>query len=262
MHVLNELKPQADDLVVVPEGMVLDVPEGGFPFHIYVMKFLHQPSIIRSGGYSMGLLDRLSPNAIGAWLGFKPAEPPQPQKFVKDMNLNQVVVHPREVEPQADILSDTDLKIFRDAMKELDTTALPSDIKSTDLPKFWRYSRPTQLIHRLSGDQATVNARGGVAFYIELDAENKTFAFSYSLCHNKDNFNYGIARAISKQRFDSEDWYEVKNYDPSKGIIENIGVAICNLLYNQQADENKETVFSSLSERMKECELKQIFERI
>jgi hypothetical protein len=135
--------------------------------------------------------------------------------------------------------------------------------KYSTLPKFWRYHRQNQVGKTAKGNPATgLEAKGGVAFYIELDPANKTFAFSYCLCHSNDNFNYATARHISKQRFDNDDWYEVKNYDGTRSVIENIGEAISNELYNREIDDTIDIVFSSLSERMKESELKLIYERL
>lgn len=231
-HDLSELKPRPNDLVVVPEGM--EVPSD-VPFLVYPMKFLWKPSIIRSGAYDMGVLERITSNSIAEWLGLSPAKMLKPNPY--------------------------------------ELTDLPPSIKKEVehakqrqvLPRFFRYHRPLELNAQKDGEDGfkmVPAPRGGVAFLIELDAENRTFAFSYALCHNNDNFNFGIARKICSQRFASEDWYEVKNYDPEIGIMENISWALYNLLYNDKADDEADIVFSSLSDRMTECDMKQIYERL
>jgi hypothetical protein len=315
---VQTLKPEVNDLVVVPEAMT--IPEG-LPFHIYRMKFLLKPSIIRTGGYNMGLLEKLNSGTIANWLGFKskPAVETNNSTSLRDIVFDSSIygkmrgdstlhhkvptINHYVLKGDAPVVSESlfaedavitntplsesfqeGLSNFHKAMNEFIVKEPPVQqhipTKTTSsvisqgpsgkvtlipkriLPRLWRYSRPTEEIEHLSGVAKRVLPKGGVAFYIELDPENKTFAFSYALCHTDENFNRSIARHISKQRFENDDWYEVKNYDGSKSIIENIGIAISNELYNRNIDDTMDISFSSLSDRMNETELKQIFERI
>ncbi len=143
------------------------------------------------------------------------------------------------------------------------------EIGKVECPKVFRYVRPKDYwVHRGDRVEVEVSPKGGVAFYIELDAAHDSFAFSYALCHEKDNFSRAHARAITLDRFNNEDWYEVEGYDSDFSLVENIRVAIGKLLQSDYtcgiiapASDNS-IKFSSLSEKMNYRELKQIFERI
>jgi len=116
--------------------------------------------------------------------------------------------------------------------------------------------------HRRFEDNNGIWPRGGVTFFIELNPSQGTFAFSYALCSLEDNFDKTIGRTIAKNRFDAGDWYEIKNYKEDIGVVDNIKEALHNLLYAVIVDEETDTVFSSLSDGMVECELKALFKRI
>lgn len=213
---IAELKPEPNDLVVVPEDFVLhDEPN----FLIHKMKFLHKPSIIRSGGGSnMSFFESLTSGHLWTWLTGR----------------NQ---DPRSQENER---------------KKEETKA-----SAAELPTFFRYSRPFDEKNGFS-----FGPKGGVTFFIELNAPEKTLAFSYALCHHDDLFNRKTARHIAKQRFDHGDWYEIKNYDSELSVTTNIKNAIEVLLCGKDCSNLELTQFSSLSERLNEYELNLIFERI
>lgn len=58
------LRPEKDDLVVVPDNVTYNL-EGDF--HIYPMKHLQKPSIIKSGG-SVSILESLGLKTLADWL--------------------------------------------------------------------------------------------------------------------------------------------------------------------------------------------------
>lgn len=214
-NALAELKPEPNDLVVVPEDF--EVPSDS-KFLIHKMKFLHKPSIIRSGGNVMNFFESLSTGHLWEWLTGKS-------------------VDPRTQESEKRKEESVDSK--------------------DNLPTFYRYSRPLD-----EKNEFCLGPKGGVTFFIELNAPEKTLAFSYALCHHDDLFNHKTARHIAKQRFDNGDWYEIKNYDQDLSVITNIKNAIEVLLCGKDCSNLELTQFSSLSERLNEYELNLIFERI
>ncbi len=124
-----------------------------------------------------------------------------------------------------------------------------------ELPRFFRYMRP-----RDEKNAYSFGPKGGVTFYIELDAANKTFAFSYSLCHPDDLFNFNEARTRAVERFNTEQWFEVKNYDCFLGIMDNIWFAIDRYLHEHKVKypEGENPSFSSVSETVSRADLKTI----
>lgn len=251
MTTLENLNPRPDDLVVVPEDMEVSAQA---PFQVYRMKFLHQPSIIRSGGYSMGLLDTLAKTRFGAWLGNRAQEM---QDSVKNMGQPAVIPEPNsEVQPRivtgymGNVQAHGGLPEI--IIPQPEAVVKKQEHQEAKVESFFRYVRFHEEIRRLGEQgeevQRVISPRGGIAFYIELDAANKTFAFSYALCHNNDNFNFQTARKICKGRFEAEQWFEVKNYDSEKSIVENISIALCNFLYNVDADKLTGPSFSSTPE--------------
>lgn len=262
MNLLDSLDPHPSDLVVVPMHMEVS---SDVPFMIHKMKFLHNPSIIRSGASSMNLFEFTNKH-ISNWLN-------KGQMSAKVISAEKGII--TELSPEfSDIvferMSSLEPRSGLDGSHIIQTpestTKLVPVTPEVELSTFYRYSRGVQTINRLGGPSFTVAPKGGVAFYIELDAANNCFAFSYALCHTEDNFCRKIARSISKQRFDSGDWYEIENYNPELAMLTNIKVAIWNLLYGQECDKLQFDMtnirFSSMSERTNEHDLKQIFERI
>lgn len=220
-QVILALKPEPNDLVVIPEDFVLQSePE----FLVHRMKFLLTPSIIRSGSATMSFFENLSAGKILSWL----TGMPELAKDAENENTKRKAVQDSE--------------------------------RNKELPKFFRYSRPLD-----PKNDNTLGPKGGVTFYLELDAPNKTLAFSYSLCHHDDLFNRKTARHISKQRFENGDWYEIKNYDPDLSVTANIKNAINVLLSGvdcSKLEVQELTQFSSVSDRVNQYELNMIFERI
>lgn len=251
---INNIQPQANDLVVVPEGT--QVPTN-VPFMVYAMKFLASPSIIRTGGYQMGVLTSITNSTIGNWLGLKPISPEKVS--LRDIATTQLPSASRR---------DSTISLQLDPKTTAGTDTAIEKIPEKQKPGgFFRYARPIEyLLQEDRSFDLTVGPKGGLTIYVELDPEHKTFAFSYALCHTGDNFNKSIARKIAKQRFENDDWYEIRNYDLTLSVMENLRLALFNLLERGngpgcEVDET-EVVFSSLSERTKEYELKQIYERI
>lgn len=265
---INALNPQPDDLVVVPSDM--EVPEG-VPFMVHKMDYLHKPSIVRSGGFNMGFLDQFSFSNLAAWLGVQ-------KQFMQRQSAGSEETSSvfQEVKPGAWLEpGGPQPEAGKEPAAEVSAVKTPPSLEevlqnvqqarkeqSQEIAKFFRYSRPTETAKYLDGEKTVDAPRGGIAFYIELDPANKTFAFSYAICHNRDNFNYDIGRQISKGRFDSGDWHEVQNYDGSKSIVENITIAIFNELYNRSVDKTKEISFSSLSEKFSENDLREIYRKL
>lgn len=263
---IANLQPQPNDLVVIPHDM--NCPKD-MPFLTCRVKHLHKPSIVRSGSYGhvysytagtprvenkpenkldsnpssvLSLLDRILKAGIFQYPSFTPGKLPE---FIEEPNGGGIV-----------------------DMKEV--SAKVGEIGKEELPKVFRYIRAKEywLDQQEDKIEARVSPKGGVAFYIELDAEHDSFAFSYALCHEKDNFSRAHARAVTSERFDNEDWYEVEGYDSDFSLVENIRVALGKLLQLDYtcgiiapAIDNS-IKFSSLSEKMSYRELKQIFERI
>jgi len=226
-QLLIDLKPEPNDLVVVPEDFV--IPAEGVPFLIHKIKFLLKPSIIRSGFNNMNFFESLSTGMLLEWLTGKTASPESESTSQKPL---QIVME--------------NLQAGLDAQKSKEK-----------LPTFYRYVRPLD-----EKNDFNLGPKGGVTFYIELDAPNKTLAFAYSLCHYNDLFNRKIARHISKQRFEHDDWYEIAYYDPDLSVTTNIKNAIQLLLSGKDSDNIAVTKFSSISERLNKYELNLIFERI
>lgn len=236
---ISELKPQPNDLLIVPLGTV--IPKNA-PFLVYQMKFLLTPSIIRSGAVNMSVLERLKTGVLSSWMGSSPFA----FGYTKPGG-SSLLISQQETRTEVSVVNTKS----DETVREVKGTFIP------ELPRFYRYAR-------MKGrTPETVNAKGGVSFFIELDAEHKTFAFSYALCHTGDNFNKKVARELSKSRFDEDDWYEVGDYDPSIGIIENIKDALFNELYaDAMGKPATGAKFTSLSESTCIYELSQIFERI
>lgn len=308
---ITELKPQPDDLVVVPLDMELHPPEGGFPFQVYAMKFLRSPSIVRSGGYSMGFMNSFANTSLGQFFGLKPQEE---LKSVRDEifnhdeygdklrgdssygegprqdSLSGVVGidgpepesdYPPGEEPRIATMYITSMRahngmpdiVLPSSPVPLGTVKIVPEKKkgtSTEIAKFFRHVRAKELSRYpkfgTNGQpewDLVYAPKGGVSFYIELDAANKTFAFSYALCNNTDNFDYTKARDICKGRFDHEIWYEVQNYNGDLSVVENIRTAIYNFLYNRDSDVQGLISFSSTPESGKVClnDLKEIYKR-
>lgn len=274
---LADLNPQPDDLVVVPMGM--EIPEG-VPYHVYPMKFLLAPSIVRSGGsYNMPFLNSFSFSNLAAWLGNRSPAPvvteatPVSQEAVgMGTPANAPVDEPNYATTQMATvkahngmpeitLGTVDIPL---GIGEFMEQQFPAPKTEVEIAKFFRYVRPFNPVQRLSGVQQDLDPRGGICFYIELDPANKTFAFSYALCHNTENFNYEIARNVSKGRFQDDNWYEVKNYDSNLSVVENIGAALYNFLYNTNPHESTDIVFSSTPEGDKVSlqDLTNIYKRI
>lgn len=295
---LDNLNPRPDDLVVVPEHMEVAADA---PFHVFKMKFLHQPSIIRSGGYSMGLLDVLAKTRFGAWLGDHQSlrdtvfdKGSYGTKIRGDSSYGEgSFVHHAELAPPevlnkprivAGVMGNVrshgglpEISIGQPEVVDTETWRARMNADLTQIfntgskvETFFRHVRNKQLksTPRMGASglpewDLEVSPKGGVTFYIELDAPNKSFAFSYALCNNTDNFDYSKGRNIARGRFKAEQWYEVKNYDSDKSIVDNIGVALYNFMYNSDVNE-KDTVFSSTpeGEHVSYTELKEIYKRI
>jgi hypothetical protein len=282
MNQLNDLKPQPDDMVVVPEDIELEEPVGGFPFHVYRMKFLHKPSIIRSGGYSMSFLDSIANTSLAQFFGIKPKES---MKSIREEIFNHDE-YGQTLRGDSTYSMGTPATIPTDSVEAVEpkiVMGFMGDVKAHGgLPElkvpqptvkeavemkvetFFRHVRPNETLQTLSGPKEVVSPKGGVSFYIELDAANKTFAFSYALCNNNDNFDYERARLICKGRFEHDIWYEVQNYDGQMSIVENIGIAIHNFLYNSDSTVEGLPSFSSTPEKDKVSikDLKEIYKRI
>ena len=227
---LKDLRPEPNDLVVIP--MDFEVPKG-VPFLVHKMKFLLSPSIIKSGSNNMSFFENMSTSKIWEWLTGNSQDP-------------RVQVNLR--------------KKVDESSKEEDARGYSE--ATYDYPKFYRYSRP---LDTHPNNPNVLGPKGGLTFYIELDAPNKTFAFSYSLCHHNDRFNKAVSRHICKQRFENGDWYEVANYDTNLGVMLNIRIAINVLLSGIDTSiiESEQLIhFSSVSDRLNKHELNMIFERI
>lgn len=244
---INALQASPDDLVVVPDTLILT---GEFPFMVHKVKFLNTPSIVRSRGFqSMSYMPSPTtgdPVSFAEWFG----NIIQRQGGIPESPL------PTDIGTRTGSLGEPVSVAKGEYIKE--------EKEDTTLPKFFRYARNLQMSKHFP-EVAEFSPKGGVGFLFELDAANKTFAFSYALCHDEDNFDRAKARAILEHRFENEDWYEVKNYDFRFSLIDNVQAAITSLFTNQRTGlpaQEDDIQFSSLSERMKERELKQIFERI
>lgn len=245
-----DLKPEDNDLVVVP--IDTEIPTG-LGFMVYKMKFLLTPSIIRSRSSNMNLF-QFTNTHLNRW-------------FNKgDSGSTVAAADSGVLTALSDEFSD---QVF-EKMAEKDVSPISLSLipvtPESELATFYRYARGIQTIKHSDGESWTVDPKGGVAFYVELDAANNGFTFAYALCHTDDNFCRKIARKISKQRYDSEDWYEVENYDPGLSVVTNIKIAIYNLLYAEDSGKlefDKTNVrFSSMSERYNVQDLTQIYKRI
>jgi hypothetical protein len=224
---ISELKPDPNDLVVIPLGM--SIPDD-VPFLVHRIKFLNKPSIIKSGYSTMNMLETYTPAVLRKWFGF---------------------------------LGET----LSESMNDKVQLAKAEMIKDEPyLPKFYRYSRLLAPIKQSAGESWALSAKGGLTLFVELNPRENAFAFSYALCNTEDNFAKAKGRILAKERFDTEDWYEIDNYDPTLSVLENIKEALKKLLSPGKdstiVSPDEGIHFSSLSEKMKVLELKQIYERI
>lgn len=262
MTQLADLKPESHDLVVVPEDM--HVPENP-GFLVHKMKFLRTPSIIRSGSFNMAFLDAFRSSVVARWFGLDdPLVEPGSLRDIDfdgyvDMSTIRVKNIPSPQEVKSEIVTGymTGGRLHPNALSTLSTQPVDGEAK------FFRHERNYETINRLDGQQKVVSPKGGLTVYVELDPAHKTFAFSYALCHNNDNFDKKIARDIAKGRFNSEDWYEVGNYDENISVLANIKNALYNMFYGDEAGFTKQgAVFTSISEKVNYYELELIYERI
>lgn len=251
--------PQPGDLVVVPEGTKIPT---GFPAMVYQMKFLLSPSIIRTGN-AMNLF-QFKKSHIGKW--FSKNEQKEPV-VVAEKGLITVLSDDFS-DMVFEELSAKDVNAaLQNHLEPRNTVNLAPINSEVELATFFRYARGTVFHQYCEGSvEEIIDPKGGVTFYVELDPENKCFAFAYSLCHSDENFCTKIGRHIAKQRFDNEDWYEVGNYDSDYSVVNNIKIAIHNSLYagsyGKLDDDKTNVVFTSLSERFNEGDLKTIYQRI
>lgn len=225
---IADLKPDPTDLVVIPMDMA--IPET-VPFLVHRVKFLHKPSIIKSGYSTMNMLETYTPAVFKKWFGFL-------GDTTSEKKTEEVIVAKGQV------------------------------IKTDEpyLPCFFRYTRLVAPVKNSVNNNWALNAKGGLTIFVELNPRDNAFAFSYAICSTEDNFSKELGRTIAKTRFMDDDWYEISGYDPKLSVLENIKIALKDLL----ASENKGIItnqkqgihFSSLSEKMKFLELKQIYERI
>ncbi len=257
--------PLPGDLVVVPEGTKIPT---GFPALVYHMKFLLTPSIIRTGS-AMNLF-QFKNSHLGKWFG-------------KGQSTETLTVASAESGVLTALSPDFSDTVFEKmAEKDLDPLLMEkshleprSDLSlvlqpvspEVQLATFFRYARGMDVFRKPDGGESwAISPKGGVTFYVELDAANGCFAFAYSLCHSDENFCMKIGRHIAKQRFEYEDWYEVGNYDQGLSVVMNVKIAIHNLLYagnsGKLAVDKTNVVFSSLSERFNEDDMKLIYKRI
>lgn len=152
--------------------------------------------------------------------------------------------------------SDTVMNPVEELTKEV---VFPKEdrLYENSLPRFIRYVR-------ISDEYGNILPQGGLALCIELNAQDKTFKFSYALCGKKDLFNKKQAAGICNSRLDSSDWYEVSNYDQSISTVTNIYMAIMkSLSVPTQENEPSEYLdfhpeFSHFSPRIRESALKAI----
>lgn len=242
------LVPEANDLLVIPEDMELTE---AVPCPVHRMKYLHQPSIIRSGGYNMNSVNDISISTIARWLGRKVDD-----FLVKPLK----ALGATEAEFNMALNSGTP-----EGLSGFEVLVAEQELR--ELPTFYRHFRCYRGREYYDGLKTELLAKGGMTLYVELNPAEKTLAFSYSLCNTADNFDKNLGRLISKGRFEGDDWYEVANCQDSLDVVGNIASALYQLLYNPPKSdtiqaETKGPYFSSMSEKFKVQDMKQIFERL
>jgi len=78
---------------------------------------------------------------------------------------------------------------------------------------------------------------GAVAFKFDIDYENKTIRFSYTVCSGRDNFSREIARRITSERMDNNDVI-VNTYESNMSLTENAISSAQKVLTIYRIDEN------------------------
>lgn len=282
MHeTLEILKPQSNDLVVIP--MSMELPEN-FPYLTHRIEFMLRPSIIRSGygadtsffsGLSVkGMLEQLSsalrkaplesklePRHQDTWNEFATGSPPQEYA---PLSKNFRIDKEASKEAAAQLAA---LEALEGAKLTPPPPTVPTLTEFADTPDpetFFRHVRCYQPRYpdKLS-PEVVLNARGGITFYIELNPEDKFFDFSYSLCSEEDNFDKTRGRNIAFNRMKHGDWYEIVDYDPELSIVQNIAIAIKKCLNKDEKDGMILTPrFNSFSGRRNDYELSVILQRI
>lgn len=260
---ISELQPQNGDLVVVPDNVEYVSDDD---FYVHRMKFLNNPSIVKSRTTSMyapnislpGLPVGNTPGDISSWSKWFKSQPVFAD-WMSTLDRGFIPSHNPEAEKSLEALfSEKDSTIKVEFVKDETETYVPQ--------KFFRHCRAVHFTTLRMGDfqEFGLSAKGGLTFFIELDAPNETFAFSYAICHPDDNFSKKAACAIAKQRFESEDWYEIKNYNGKIGVVESIRIALGNILDKKPSQDMLQCTFplpefSSFSERMSLQDLHRIY---
>lgn len=167
---LFDLNPHKDDLLVIPETMILE-DEGNLPFLIHRMKYLHKPSVVRTSGAYFMNAGTFSPRSILSWLGGKTTEANDP------FSAN---------DHQAGDLSQV-----------LGNVIGIASSSRKDRRAFYKHIRV------YDSKEVHLSCNSGATLYIEIDYEKRSLEFSFSLCHNRDHYNKSIGRKIAKARFDN-----------------------------------------------------------
>ena len=251
---LDDLKPQKDDLLVVPYDMVL--PEG-LTCLVHRIKHLLTPSIIRSefgfgGGKGVkGFFECLSVVEMMKQLLIEAT----PKKVSESQEKVDLMIYPSP---------DVGLEIrVVPRITSLEPRYQDLDFGPMDWSGVREESEPESFFRHVRGKK--MSPKGGVTFFIELHpADNERyFNFSYSLCSYEDNFNRKVGRNIAAHRMKHGDWYEVINYNHTLGITQNIRLAIQKHLQVLEEDGIMVTPsFSSMSNRTNDYELALISQRI
>jgi hypothetical protein len=101
-------------------------------------------------------------------------------------------------------------------------------------PPFFRYSRPEDPKNNHSPAP-----KGGSAFLIDLNPETKEITFSVAVCHERDHFNRKAARNICKERFENDQTFRLKGYNPDFCVLYNIKKAFLSLLEEEEGMEKE-----------------------
>jgi len=233
---LSDLKPRPDDLVVVPDTM--EIPENP-GFMVSKVKFLHKPSIIRSGG-SIDMLEK----SIS-----------QHKTFTGKGLLSWLFGDNKQV-------TEIDLQIAQESGGGIMANESTETNIASNPPRFLRHIRRHG---KVSNDIEIVDmlATGGLTVAVDLfPAENKLH-FSYALCNPEDRFNKRTASKICETRMDSGDFYVVSDLDEKSPILDNIANAIGKYL---TGDIEESTIISArlskISRRSSLDDLKNILRNI
>ena len=194
-QIVEQFNPRPDDIVVIPDHM--DIPENP-GFLVIKVKFLHAPSIIRSGG-GIQMLESTLMNKPAAGSKLSPI-----LGWILD-----------KVAPVLNVQTESKGTTMDTVVDNIETKANP--------PRFLRHIRMAYV-----GDDDTemFAARGGLSIAVELEPNEGILRFSYALCSPNDVFNKRTARKICDARLTGKDSYEITNYDDRMTALENIEFAI------------------------------------